>query len=142
RDVDDDGDGIDTPDEDADGDGDPTDDDTDDDGTPNYLDPDNKVEVNQLVTPNQDGDNDFLFIRGLELVDNNSLQIFNRWGVKVYEGSNYNNQNNVFDGRSKGRSTLSVNDYLPAGVYFYIFEYQLTGSQSRTVEDGYIYISK
>ncbi len=142
RDLDDDGDGIDTPDEDADNDGDPTDDDTDSDGTPDYLDPDNKVEVNQLVTPNEDGDNDFLFIRGLELVDNNSLQIFNRWGVKVYEGTNYNNQNNVFDGRSKGRSTLSVNDYLPAGVYFYIFEYQLTGSQSRTVEDGYIYISK
>ncbi|RKN78324.1 gliding motility-associated C-terminal domain-containing protein [Ulvibacterium marinum] len=142
RDLDDDGDGIDTPDEDADNDGDPTDDDTDNDGTPDYLDPDNKVEVNQLVTPNEDGDNDFLFIRGLELVDNNSLQIFNRWGVKVYEGTNYNNQNNVFDGRSKGRSTLSVNDYLPAGVYFYIFEYQLTGSQSHTVEDGYIYISK
>ncbi|MGX1930846.1 hypothetical protein ACULLH_15860, partial [Flagellimonas sp. 2504JD4-2] len=40
RDFDDDGDGIDTPDEDADDDGDPTNDDTDDDGTPDYLDPD------------------------------------------------------------------------------------------------------
>jgi len=33
RDIDDDGDGIDTPDEDIDGDGDPTNDDTDGDGT-------------------------------------------------------------------------------------------------------------
>ncbi|KPM30268.1 Thrombospondin type 3 repeat-containing protein [Croceitalea dokdonensis DOKDO 023] len=39
RDFDDDGDGIDTPDEDMDGDGDPTNDDTDGDGTPDYLDP-------------------------------------------------------------------------------------------------------
>ena len=44
RDFDDDGDGIDTPDEDADGDGDPTNDDTDDDGTPDYLDPDDDRE--------------------------------------------------------------------------------------------------
>ncbi|NHF61635.1 hypothetical protein FK220_019980, partial [Flavobacteriaceae bacterium TP-CH-4] len=47
RDLDDDGDGIDTPDEDADGDGDPTNDDTDGDGTPDYLDPtdDSTVEI-------------------------------------------------------------------------------------------------
>ncbi|MFS4416283.1 Calx-beta domain-containing protein [Maribacter sp. 2307ULW6-5] len=46
RDFDDDGDGMDTPDEDMDGDGDPTNDDTDGDGTPDYLDPmDNRFMV-------------------------------------------------------------------------------------------------
>ncbi len=97
--------------------------------------------VNQLVTPNGDGRNDFLFIRGISRTISNSIKIFNRWGVAVYEGDNYNNQNNVFDGRSKGRSTLSVQEYLPAGVYFYIFEYQLA-NQSPITNSGYLYLSK
>ncbi len=147
RDFDDDGDGIDTPDEDADGDGDPTNDDTDGDGTPDYLDPTDdtpevlEIEVNQMVTPNSDGKNDFLFIRGVERAKNNSLRIFNRWGIAVYEGENYNNQNNVFDGRSKGRSTVSSEDYLPSGIYFYIFEYQKDNIENVT-DSGYIYVSK
>jgi gliding motility-associated-like protein len=99
-----------------------------------------KIEVNQMVTPNNDGRNDFLFIRDVDFAKNNTLRIYNRWGVAVYEGSNYNNQNNVFDGRSRGRSTLSVNDYLPAGVYFYIFEYDL--DQQRITDTGYLYLSK
>ncbi|MCW5518075.1 gliding motility-associated C-terminal domain-containing protein [Muriicola sp. Z0-33] len=147
RDLDDDGDGIDTPNEDVNGDGDPTNDDSNGNGTPNYLDPEDPdddpilpIEVNQMVTPNNDGKNDFLFIRSVERALNNSLRIFNRWGVEVYAGTNYNNQNNVFDGRSKGRSTVSVEDYLPSGVYFYIFEYQ--ENQENVTDSGYLYISK
>ncbi|WP_276392923.1 gliding motility-associated C-terminal domain-containing protein, partial [Eudoraea chungangensis] len=146
RDLDDDGDGMNTPDEDGDGNMDPTNDDMDGDNTPDYLDPIDdtpeigEVEVNQLVTPNGDGKNDFLFINGVENAENNSLQIFNRWGVSVYEGRNYNNQNNIFDGRSRGRSTISAEDLLPAGVYFYIFEYQK--DQESVTDSGYLYISK
>jgi len=99
-----------------------------------------KIEVNQMVTPNNDGRNDFLFIRDVDFAKNNSMRIYNRWGVPVYEGLNYNNQNNVFDGRSRGRSTLSVEDYLPAGIYFYIFEYDL--NQKRVTDSGYLYLSK
>ncbi|WP_445385514.1 T9SS type B sorting domain-containing protein [Robiginitalea sp. IMCC44478] len=98
-----------------------------------------KVEVNQLVTPNNDGRNDFLFIRNVDKVPDNTIKIFNRWGVAVFEAANYNNQNNVFDGRSKGRSTISGEDYLPAGIYFYIFEYVL--EQERITDSGYLYIS-
>ena len=147
RDFDDDGDGIDTPDEDADGDGDPTNDDTDGDGTPDYLDPtddspkDDKIVVMQMVTPNGDGKNEFLWIENVDLALNNTLRIYNRWGIAVYDGENYNNQNNVFDGRSKGRSTVSSGEYLPAGVYFYIFEYN-TENQKNITDNGYIYISE
>jgi gliding motility-associated-like protein len=98
------------------------------------------IEVNQLVTPNSDGKNDFLFIRNVDLALNNSIKIFNRWGKAVYEGRGYNNQNNVFDGKSKVRSTIGAGDYLPAGVYFYIFEY--TFEQKNITESGYIYISQ
>ncbi len=100
-----------------------------------------KIEVNQMVTPNSDGKNDFLFIRGVENIRNSSLRIFNRWGVAVYEGENYNNQNNVFDGRSRGRSTLSVEDYLPSGVYFYIFDYTTLDGEN-IVDSEYLYISR
>ncbi|MFX0557258.1 Ig-like domain-containing protein [Maribacter sp. CXY002] len=100
-----------------------------------------KIEVNQFVTPNSDGRNDFLFIRGVENISKSSLKIFNRWGVAVYEGENYNNQNNVFDGRSRGRSTLSVEDYLPSGIYFYIFDYTTLDGEN-IVDSEYIYISR
>ncbi|MDC6390084.1 Ig-like domain-containing protein [Maribacter sp. PR1] len=100
-----------------------------------------KIEVNQLLTPNADGKNDFLFIRGTENIRQSTLRIFNRWGVAVYEGENYNNQNNVFDGRSRGRSTLSVEDYLPSGVYFYIFDYTTLDGEN-IVDSEYIYISR
>jgi gliding motility-associated-like protein len=99
------------------------------------------IEVNQMVTPNGDGRNDFLFIRGVDQIRNSTLRIFNRWGVPVYEGENYNNQNNVFDGRSRGRSTFSVQEYLPAGVYFYIFDYT-TLDGVNNVDSEYLYISK
>jgi gliding motility-associated-like protein len=99
------------------------------------------IEVNQMVTPNNDGRNDFLFIRGVEKAKNNSLKIYNRWGIAVYEGQGYNNQNNVFDGRSKGRSTLNAQEYLPSGVYFYIFEYQ-KDNQNNITDSGYIFVSK
>jgi len=143
RDLDDDGDGIDTPNEDGNGDGDPTNDDSDGDGIPSYLDPEESAEivVMQMVTPNGDGKNEFLWIENVNQALNNSLKIYNRWGISVYEGEDYNNQNNVFDGRSKGRSTVSAGDFLPAGVYFYIFEYN-TVKEKNITDNGYIYISK
>ena len=139
RDLDDDGDSIPTDEEDVNNDGNPTNDDTDGDGIPNYLDP--SIEVNQMLTPNGDGMNDFLFIRGVESIESSTLRIFNRWGIPVYEGFNYNNQNNVFDGRSKGRSTVSVEDFLPSGIYYYIFEYTTFDGESVT-DSEYLYISK
>src|SRR5690606_29989048 len=96
--------------------------------------------INQMVTPNGDGKNDFLYIRGIRNFPNNSIQIFNRWGVLVYEGKGYNNINNVFDGHSKGRSTINTKESLPASVYYYIFNYE-KNMQNITL-NGYIYVSK
>ena len=142
RDLDDDGDGIETPDEDADGDGDPTNDDTDGDGTPDYLDPDPNtldIIVNQFMDINS-ATNSFLFIFNVERIPNNRMRIYNRWGVLVFNGSNYNNINNVFDGRSRGRSTLDVNEFLPSGVYYYIFDYEDPDGNQIT-ESDYFYLN-
>ncbi len=99
-----------------------------------------EILVNQMLTPNGDLKNDFLFIRGVEKIKSSTFRIFNRWGVAVYEGTNYDNVHNVFDGRSRGRSTLGVNEYLPAGVYFYIFNYETEKGSFTDTE--YIYLSR
>ncbi|WP_375334199.1 gliding motility-associated C-terminal domain-containing protein [Flagellimonas sp. C4] len=99
-----------------------------------------EIEVNQMLTPNGDLKNDFLFIRGVEYIKSSTLKIFNRWGTQVFESANYDNVNNVFDGRVRGKSAISVNDYLPAGVYFYIFNYET--AQGSFTDSEYIYISR
>ena len=98
------------------------------------------IEVNQMLTPNGDLKNDFLFIRGVEYIKSSSIKIFNRWGTLVFEGNNYDNVNKVFDGRVRGKSALSVNDYLPAGIYYYIFNYET--EQGSFTNSEYIYLSR
>jgi len=98
------------------------------------------IEVNQMLTPNGDLKNDFLFIRGVEYIKSSTIKIFNRWGTEVFVGNNYDNVSNVFDGRVRGKSALSVNDYLPAGVYFYIFNYET--EQGSFTDSEYIYLSR
>lgn len=73
---------------------------------------------NFLITPNGDGNNDTLVIPELEQSPNNTIQIYDRYGLKVFEAVNYtnnfngySNQNNILLDKEKG---------LPVGVYFYI----------------------
>ena len=73
---------------------------------------------NYIVTPNGDGINDFLEIP--ELVDNpnNSIRIFDRRGLKVFEMENYTNE---FTGYSNVDNLVIAKDLgLPEGVYFYL----------------------
>ncbi len=66
------------------------------------------VEIPNVITPNGDGVNEFFSIKNIEHHPNSSLTIFDRWGRKVYENSNYNNE-----WRADG-----VSD----GTFFYIFD--------------------
>lgn len=53
-----------------------------------------------VVTPNGDGVNDFFRISGLENFPGSSLNVFNRWGNKLYSNDDYRNDwsPNVTDG--------------------------------------------
>lgn len=82
------------------------------------------VEVFNSVSANGDDKNSYLHIGCLENYPNNTIEIFNRWGVKVFATQNYNTTGNVFRGFSDGRTTISGNDKLPTGTYFYILTYQ------------------
>lgn len=68
------------------------------------------------ITPNNDGVNDAWEIDNVILFPENEVNIFDRRGNKVYNGKNYNNQNEVWKGKN-----LSGNP-LPSGTYFFIFE--------------------
>jgi len=133
QDVDDDDDGILTADEyDNNGDGYP--DDCNGNSIPNYLDPEScEVKVPEVFTPNLDGVNDFLVIKGIFDYPENNLQIFNRWGTTVYKTSSY--QNN-WDGISTGGNI--DNGELPVGTYYYILDLN-DGSDPLK---GYIYLTR
>jgi gliding motility-associated-like protein len=62
-----------------------------------------------VMTPNEDGKNDYFTIGNADQFTNVRLVIFNRWGKPVYQTDNYNND---FGG------TIKLSD----GVYFYEVE--------------------
>lgn len=44
-----------------------------------------------VMTPNSDGKNDFLYIKALEHYPENKIAVYNRWGQIVFEKENYKN---------------------------------------------------
>ena len=91
---------------------------------------------NYIVTPNGDGINDFLEIP--ELIDNpnNSIRIFDRRGLKVFEMENYSGE---FNGFSNVDNLVLERDLgLPDGVYFYLVTLNDLGFNYQ----GYLYLNR
>ena len=102
--------------------------------------------VHNAFSPNGDNKNQYFIIDNItdECYINNSVEIYNRWGVLVFETKNYNNTANVFDGTSKGRTTIKQSEGLPTGTYFYILNYTtstISGTQTYT-KNGYLYLTR
>ncbi|MBA0884997.1 DUF7507 domain-containing protein, partial [Flavobacterium undicola] len=104
--------------------------------------------VHNAFTPNGDEFNDKFKIDNIEdtlCYPENSVEIYNRWGILVFETKGYDNGNNVFKGYSEGRVTVDKNAGLPTGTYFYILKYTAVGLQGETIakqEQGYLYLSR
>ena len=98
------------------------------------------VIVYNAISPNGDGKNDYFNIEGLENFPDNSVQIFNRYGVKVFETTNYGANGNWFRGISEGRVTTAKNEGLPTGTYFYVLKYKTNNGDYKD-KAGYLYIS-
>ncbi len=73
----------------------------------NVLPPCN-VLIPNVITPNGDGVNEYFIIKNLEHHPNTAVTIYDRWGLKVYETSNYNN-----DWKADGSSD---------GTFFYVVD--------------------
>ncbi|RTY88865.1 gliding motility-associated C-terminal domain-containing protein [Flavobacterium sp. RSP15] len=79
--------------------------------------------VFNAVSPNGDGLNDFFLIKGIDCFPNNTVEIYNRWGIKVYDIQGYDNDSKSFKGFSEGRVSIKESNGLPSGTYFYIIKY-------------------
>lgn len=72
-------------------------------------------------TPNGDGLNDMFGVSG-EAIQSFSMQIFNRWGDKIFEANNVSQQ---WDGTFKGTK-------VPEGAYVYkVFASSITGKKTQ-----------
>ncbi|MFH6957844.1 gliding motility-associated C-terminal domain-containing protein, partial [Flavobacterium aquidurense] len=99
------------------------------------------IKVFNAFSPNGDEKNKRFYIQGLECYPDNTVEIYNRWGILVYDVDNYNNEDRAFVGYSQGRTTVKQSEGLPEGTYFYILKYKDSGSNSRQLS-GYLYINK
>jgi len=91
-----------------------------------------EIEIFNAVSHNNDGRNDFFKIANIDLLEpENSVTIYNRWGSKVFEVENYNEQN-AFRGLNQNGNEL------PSGTYFYKILLKSTGK----TETGYLILKK
>ncbi|WP_459213097.1 gliding motility-associated C-terminal domain-containing protein [Aquimarina rhabdastrellae] len=121
---------------DLDGDGDGEDD------TITELPEDEGIIIYTGISPNEDGSNDTFTIAGLERYPNNTVKIYNRWGILVFETRSYEQPTTTrFDGTSDGRATIQVDKKLPAGTYYYVLEYKTNNGEEHSIA-GYLYINR
>jgi hypothetical protein len=84
-----------------------------------------EVEVFNAVAPKGSSpENRYLHISALPEV--NKVSIYNRWGDKVWEGTNYDNDHVKFEGLNDNGNEL------PSGTYFYKIEYTVRKSATVT----------
>ncbi|WP_245557724.1 gliding motility-associated C-terminal domain-containing protein [Flavobacterium antarcticum] len=101
------------------------------------------IKIFNVLTPKkQDGINDYFFIECINNYPNNTVEIFNRWGVKVFGTKNYDSNGNVFKGFSDGRTTIDGSEMLPSGTYFYILSYEKddVAKPYTKKQSGYLYL--
>jgi gliding motility-associated-like protein len=98
------------------------------------------IVVHNAFSPNGDGKNETFVIENIENFEN-TVEIYNRWGVLVYETKNYDNTNIFFDGNSGGRTTIKQSEGLPTGTYYYILNYTSIDGKTNKKE-GYLYLTR
>ena len=122
--------------------------DTDGDGIPNYQEtdsdndgiPDSQEDVITIYegfSPNGDAKNDTWYIDGIEDYPDNTVQIFNRWGNKIFEMKGYNNDDRAWSSESSIGLILGDTG-VPDGTYFYIIDLQ-DGKKPRS---GYLIVNR
>ena len=85
----------------------------------NYYQNQNCVDIPQGISPNGDGFNDCLVLDHLEAQEDIiKAEIYNRYGVKVFELNDYVDHWCGQDGNNN-----SSNELLPVGTYFYVIQY-------------------
>lgn len=96
--------------------------------------------IPNTFTPNGDGINDTFEIPALLQYLDFKLEIFNRWGNKVYDYSNNGNVSPIWwDGYSNGRLTLNDNKPLPIATYYYVIDFN---DGLTAPKQGWVYLNR
>ena len=85
------------------------------------------LHVFNVITPNSDGFNEGWWIDGIASFPENSVKIFNRWGIQVWAANNYDNKKVVWKGQNNSGEPL------PTGTYYYVIHVKNT-TYSKWVE--------
>jgi len=79
-----------------------------------------RLEIPNVFTPNNDGFNDCFFISGLsEDCEDGEIEIFNRWGIRVYKDDI---KKSCWNGKVN-----NIGEQLPSGTYYYIIQTKRKG---------------
>lgn len=99
------------------------------------------IKIFNAVSADGDKNNSRFYIQGLECYPENTVQIYNRWGILVFERNHYNNNDIVFRGISEGAFSSKYSNELEEGTYYYIVTYKDKQyvTHQRT---GYLYLTK
>ena len=87
-------------------------------------------ELPNVITPNNDNLNDFWFIPWAETNTNITVEIYNRWGQKVWFVKSYDNNSRAWKG------TNTDGEQLPDGTYYYVINF----NNGEAVQKGHISI--
>lgn len=71
-----------------------------------------ELKVYTGITPNGDGINDTWYIDGISLYPENNVIIYGRWGEKIWEGINYDNNLVIWDGKDQNGNVLTDGTYI------------------------------
>jgi gliding motility-associated-like protein len=82
------------------------------------------IDIPNVFSPDGNGQNDNFVIR-IKSEQQYKLDIYNRWGAKVFESGQ---ANYTWNGK-----TFNEGGECPAGVYYFIFEYNLRGEPVKTI---------
>lgn len=86
------------------------------------------LQINNIITPNEDGINDVLDLKALREFDNFSGSIYDRYGVEMFR---FSKENPVWDGTVGGKR-------LPTATYWYKFNFQYPRSKTQVNWSGWI----
>ncbi len=92
--------------------------------------------IYQLISPNNDGRNDTWILQDLAIYPNAAVDVYNRWGNKVYSAEPY--QNN-WGGTCDDTFCINKGGYLPAGTYYYVvYPFGKNNTNAQDVRSGYL----
>lgn len=95
-------------------------------GAPKHL---YTININNVITPNDDGKNDIWRIKNLDKMEQVEILISNRYGKPVFHTADKNKL--YWDGKQNGRP-------LPTASYWYVVKWLDTATQKSEVRQGWI----